>query len=114
MRADHPGSCAQVHHDLKANRFIQAWAAFGSAGWQLEGECEPDVSFGLGSLTILGDNWLNTVTFRDGEQFTWNKARRLQLTACSGRILQMLHTCSCCAWQVAGAALASQPRRAAC
>ena len=63
----------QVFQDLKGNRFIQAWAAFGQAGWKLEGECEPDVSFGFGKLDILGDNWLSVVTFEDGEQFTWNK-----------------------------------------
>ena len=52
-----PLTIAQVHHDLKNNRFIQAWFAHGAAGWRLEGECEPDVSIGLGTITILGDNW---------------------------------------------------------
>ena len=45
-----------MHHDLKINRYIQAWAAFGATGWRLEGECDPDVSFGMGTIMILGDN----------------------------------------------------------
>ena len=73
---------AQILQDIKANRFIQVWAAEGAAGWKLEGECEPDISFGLGKIDILGDNWFNVVTFADGEQFTWNKVAPLTPGSC--------------------------------
>ena len=49
-----PGAWGQVFQDLKGNSFIQAWTAFGQAGWKLEGECEPDIAFGLGKIEILG------------------------------------------------------------
>ena len=44
--------CMQVHHNLRENRFIQAWAAHGAAGWTLQGECEPEVSLGMGTITV--------------------------------------------------------------
>ena len=95
------GARGQVFQDLKGNRFIQAWTAFGQAGWKLEGECEPDISFGLGKIDILGEVWL-VVTFDDGEQFTWNNICwsaefRQQPCAggCTGSKVRMMDACAC-------------------
>ena len=96
------GAASEVFQDLRGNRFIQAWAAFGQAAWKLEGGCEPDICFGRGKTDILGEVWLNVVTFDDGEQFTWNKvcwSAELRQQPCAGGWtgprVRVMDACAC-------------------
>ncbi|KAK9916529.1 hypothetical protein WJX75_003761 [Coccomyxa subellipsoidea] len=57
----------------KANRVINAWVAEGE-NWLLEGEDEPALRFWGASLE-LHLNWLDHLTFSDGDAYSWKKAR---------------------------------------
>ena len=50
---------------------INSWVAEGEH-WRLEGEDEPDVKF-WGTTVELCLNWLDCLTFSDGDTYTWMK-----------------------------------------
>ncbi|BDA41103.1 Oxysterol-binding protein-related protein 1A [Coccomyxa sp. Obi] len=60
-----------VYLNQKANRVINAWVAEGQQ-WMLEGEDEPTLKFRGPSLE-LHMNWLEHLTFSDGDAYTWKK-----------------------------------------
>lgn len=66
----------QVYLNRKANRVINAWVAEGEK-WMLEGEDEPALKF-RGTSLELHMNWLDRLTFSDGDAYSWKKVR----TAC--------------------------------
>ena len=65
------GVPVQAYLSLKENRVIDAWVAEGER-WVLEGEGEPAVKFKNTTLN-LHLNWLDRLTFADGDVFTWKK-----------------------------------------
>lgn len=52
---------------------INAWVAEGER-WVLEGEDEPAIKF-RGAALELHLNWLDRLTFSDGDAYSWKKAR---------------------------------------
>lgn len=63
----------QAYLNQKANRVINAWVAEGE-NWLLKGEDEPALRFWGASLE-LHLNWLDHLTFSDGDAYSWKKAR---------------------------------------
>jgi hypothetical protein len=61
----------QVYLCKKENRVINAWIAEGET-WMLEGEDEPSIKISIPSLE-LDLNWLDRVTFADGDVYSWKK-----------------------------------------
>ncbi|CAL5227335.1 g10278 [Coccomyxa viridis] len=57
--------------NIKENRVINSWVAEGEQ-WRLEGEDEPVVKF-WGTSVELRLNWLDCLTFSDGDTYTWTK-----------------------------------------
>ena len=53
---------------------INSWVAEGE-NWRLEGEDEPVVKF-WGATVELRLNWLDCLTFSDGDAYTWTKVHR--------------------------------------
>ena len=65
------GCTPQAYLNIKENRVINAWVAEGEQ-WVLEGEDEPSVKIWPTSLE-LHLNWLDRLTFADGDVYTWKK-----------------------------------------
>lgn len=63
--------CVQTYLNIKENRVINSWVAEGEH-WRLEGEDEPSVKF-RGATIELHLNWLDSLTFSDGDAYTWDK-----------------------------------------
>ena len=61
----------QTYLNIKENRVINSWVAEGEQ-WRLEGEDEPVVKF-WGTSVELRLNWLDCLTFSDGDVYTWTK-----------------------------------------
>ena len=75
----------QTYLNIKENRVINSWMAEGEQ-WKLEGEDEPSVKF-WGTSVEIHLNWIDALTFDDGDVFTWKKVaflRRLLSKHCGG------------------------------
>ncbi|CAL8466614.1 g6150 [Coccomyxa elongata] len=60
-----------VYLNQKSNKVINAWVAEGER-WMLEGEDEPALKF-RGTSLELHMNWLDRLTFFDGDAYSWKK-----------------------------------------
>ena len=75
----------QTYLNIKENRVVNSWMAEGEH-WKLEGEDEPSVRF-WGTSVEIHLNWIDALTFDDGDVFTWKKVvflRRSPLKHCGG------------------------------
>ena len=71
----------QTYLNIKENRVINSWVAEGEH-WRLEGEDEPVVKF-WGATVELRLNWLDCLTFSDGDTYTWTKVKRSSWFVCN-------------------------------
>ena len=69
------GPYMQTYLSIKEQRAILSWLAEGES-WRLEGEDEPSVKFHTTSVE-LQLNWLDKLTFSDGDVYTWKKVGSL-------------------------------------
>lgn len=65
------GVLLQTYLSLQEERGIVSWVAEGEH-WRLEGEDEPKLRFRATSVEMCL-NWLDTLTFSDGDVYTWEK-----------------------------------------
>jgi hypothetical protein len=70
------GPYVQTYLSIKEQRAIVSWLAEGKS-WRLEGEDEPSIKFHTTSIE-LQLNWLDRLTFSDGDVYTWKKVEIAQ------------------------------------
>ena len=68
---------------------IDSWVAEGEC-WRLEGECEPALK-ARGATIELRLNWLDCLTFSDGDAFHWTKVDAQIVMAKPGLIQHLEH-----------------------
>ena len=82
----------QTYINRSENKVIDSWVAEGER-WRLEGEYEPALK-ARGPIIELHLNWLDCLTFSDGDAYHWHKVGSPQSAAVNPKPLGLQHKIS--------------------